>query len=125
MKPSRVRYSVHRWPLIDAGMTRRHCLEWMEKRGFPSPPRSACVFCPYHSNKEWRRLRDEEPEEFARAVAFEKAYQEAKSKTLSIKHFVPYLHNSRMLLDQVDFSTEEERGQLDMFGNECEGMCGV
>jgi hypothetical protein len=25
----------------------------------------------------------------------------------------------------INFSTEEERGQLNMFNNECEGMCGV
>jgi len=125
MKPSRVRYTVNRWPLVDMGMKRHDCLLWMERHGFPRPPRSACVFCPYHSDREWRRLRDEEPEEFAKAVAFEKAYQAAKAKTVSRKGFVPFLHNKRIPLDQVDFSTEEERGQLNMFNNECEGLCGV
>lgn len=28
-------------------------------------------------------------------------------------------------LDKVEFSSEEDKGQPDMFGNECEGMCGV
>ena len=42
----------HRWPLIDARMTRTHCLEWMARNGYDQPPRSACVFCPYHSNEE-------------------------------------------------------------------------
>ena len=126
IKDSRVRYIQHRWPLIDAGLNRRDCLKWMSARGFPTPPRSACVFCPYHSDREWRRLRDEEPEEFAKAVRFERDYQAVKKKTLPEKaHFVPYLHAKRIPLDQVDFSTEEERGQLNMFNNECEGMCGV
>lgn len=83
------------------------------------------MFCPYHSDREWRRLKDEEPEEFKRAVEFEKKYQAAKALTVSRKGFKPFLHSSRVNLDQVDFSTEEERGQLDMFGNECEGMCGL
>ena len=38
---------------------------------------------------------------------------------------VPFLHSSLRPLDSVDFSTEEERGQTNLFGNECEGMCGV
>jgi hypothetical protein len=125
MKPSRVKYATSVWPLIDAGMSRRKCLEWMASRGFPTPPRSSCVFCPYHSDHEWRRLRDEEPLEFTRAVGFERKYQAAKIKTVSKKGFIPFLHPSRVLLDQADFSTDTERGQGLLWGNECEGMCGV
>jgi hypothetical protein len=125
MKPSRVKYATSRWPLIAAGISRRMCLAWMEARGYPTPPRSACVFCPYHSDHEWRRLRDKEPDEFAKAVEFERAYQAAKIQTVSKKGFVPYLHSSRVPLDQVDFSTDVERGQGLLWGNECEGMCGV
>ena len=36
-----------------------------------------------------------------------------------------YLHWSKQHLDEVDLSTDLERGQLSLFGNECEGMCGV
>ena len=127
MKPSRVKYATNIWPLIERRISRRDCLKWMKERGFPEPPRSACVFCPYHSDREWRRLKDEEPEEFQRAVDFERDYQAAKSKAvwrkaLSMKFF---LHSSCVPLDQVDFSTDLERGQISLFGNECEGMCGV
>lgn len=127
MKPSRVQYATNIWPLIDRGMSRQACLAWMEDKGFPKPPRSSCVFCPYHSNAEWRRLRDEEPEEFQKAVDFEAAYRKAKASTVwkkaaSTKFF---MHPDRVPLDQVDLSTEEERGQMNLFGNECEGMCGV
>ena len=82
------------------------------------------MFCPYHSDAEWRRLRNSEPEEFAKAVKFEKDFQAAKYETIGMKS-IPYLHASRVPLSEVDFSTEEERGQLNMFNNECEGMCGV
>jgi len=128
MKPSRVKYAVSRWPLIELEMKRYHCENWLANRGLKAP-RSACVFCPYHSNAEWKRLKDQEPEDFERAVRFEKAYQAAKSTTLSTTlsttHFMPYLHSDRVPLDQVDFSTDYDRGQLNLFGNECEGMCGV
>lgn len=36
-----------------------------------------------------------------------------------------YLHRSLVPLDMVDLSTESERGQMDLFGNDCTGMCGV
>jgi hypothetical protein len=38
---------------------------------------------------------------------------------------VPYLHSSAIPLGNVDFFTEEDNGQMNMFNNECEGMCGV
>ena len=124
MKPSRLPYIIHRWPLIDMGITRVKCLQWMEARGFPAPPRSACVFCPYHSDREWLRLKTDEPEAFARAVEFEGDYQFAFSQ-IQRREAVPFLHRSCVPLDQVNFSADEDHGQQPMFGNECEGMCGV
>lgn len=38
------------YPLVDRRMARHDCLNWMAKQGYPKPPRSACIGCPYHSN---------------------------------------------------------------------------
>lgn len=124
MKPSRESWCEHRFPLIEAGMRRSDCLVWMEQHKYPQPPRSACVYCPFHSDGEWRRLKNEEPEEFAAAVEFERRLQEIKSSTGKFKA-VPFLHRSLIPLDKIDFSSAEDRGQLNLFLNECEGMCGV
>lgn len=124
MKPSRDAWAAIRWPLIELGMTRHHCLEWMKKRRFPIPPRSACVYCPFNSDAEWRRLRDKEPEEFAKAVIFERDLQKAHAVD-DCRKGVPFLHSSAIPLDKVDFSTDEDHGQQMLFQNECEGMCGV
>lgn len=124
MKPSSEPWIVNRWPLIEKGFSRRDCLRWMQLHGYPTPPRSACVFCPYHNDHEWRRLRDEQPDEFAKAVAWEREAQRVSESDETLKGR-PFLHASLVPLDQVDFSTAEDRGQLNMFNNECEGMCGV
>lgn len=120
MKPSKKAWCDNRFPLVESNLTRLHCLEWMEAKGYPKPPRSACVYCPYHSDDEWIRLRDEEPHEFSRAVAFEKQYQEAALQTGLDS--VPYLHEDRIPLGEVRFVSGK---RADLFGNECEGMCGV
>ena len=128
-KPSRVPWIRHEWPLIfgDAAMRRADCLRWMERRGFPTPPRSACIYCPYKSNAEWRRLRDESPVEFEAAAVFEANLQAAHAgvTTPGKLQGTPFLHRSLVPLRDVDLSTEAERGQGDLFGGECEGMCGV
>ena len=124
MKPSREGWCVHRWPLIERRITRQQCLEWMEANGHPKPPRSSCVFCPFHSPKEWRRLQLEEPDEFAKAVEYEKQLQAAAANDEVIRS-VPYLHRSCKPLDEIDFRTDVERGQQLLWDDECEGMCGV
>jgi len=118
MKPSREKWAESIWPLVEKRMTRHDCLLWMQRNGFPKPPRSACVFCPFHSDAEWKNLKENDP------VAFERAVAKSKGLTSNF-HSKIFLHKSCRPLSDVDFSTEEERGQINMFNNECEGMCGV
>tara|TARA_R110000868_G_scaffold51318_7_gene162899 strand:- start:829 stop:1680 length:852 start_codon:yes stop_codon:yes gene_type:complete len=125
MKEGRKAWVKHRWPLIEMRMTRRKCLEWMKSNGYPEPPRSACMYCPFHSNEEWRRLRDHEPEAFAASIKFEKDLQAAKAQTDN-QRGIPFLHNSLVPLGEVDLSTDIDRGQgILNFQAECEGMCGI
>lgn len=119
MKPSRVANIRNKYPLIELGMSRNDCMKWMEANQYPKPPRSACVFCPFHSNREWQRLKTEEPLEFQRAVEYEKAMQDVTQYTHQSKLF---LHNSCRQLDTISFIDEN---QIELFTNECEGMCGV
>lgn len=125
MKPSREKWIQNIWPLIDKNMTRLNCLQWMESNGYPKPPRSACTFCPFHSNAEWNKLKTESPKEFESVVVYEKLLKYAMAKDLLFKG-KPFLHSSCIPIDQVDFRSESEKGgQSNLFGNECEGMCGV
>ena len=125
MKHSRVPYIVNEWPLIDMRMTRTGCLDWMKKNGYPVPPRSSCLMCPFHSDEEWSRLKSEEPLEFARAVEFERQMHIAQKEQDTLRG-VPYLHASCQPIDTVDFSAGKAgMQQLDMFENDCEGLCGV
>jgi len=123
MKPSRDRAIKNRWPLIEARMRREDCITWMADHGYPEPPRSACVFCPYHSDHEWRRVKAN-PAEWAKAVQFESEMHRGceEDETLIAKTF---LHRSCVPLDEVDLSTAADHGQGDLWGNECEGMCGL
>jgi hypothetical protein len=131
-KPSRDPKIEHRWPLLEKEMSRRDCLKWMVDRDLPKPPRSACYFCPYKSDNEWRRLRNEEPLEWQKAIDFEWQLQQRAIKATAIKG-TPFLHKSCVPLGEVDLRTPKEKGQEDLFderfdsqfNNECEGMCGV
>ena len=121
IKPSQNRWCEHRWPLIEARMSRWDCLRWLERNGYPPPPKSACTFCPYRSDEAWRDLRDNHPEDWADAVAMDAVVRAGvKGSTGTL-----YAHRDFVALAEADLSTAEDRGQLNLFNNECEGMCGV
>jgi len=122
MKPAMRPWIENFYPLVDNAITRSDCLTWMEKHKYPSPPRSACVFCPYHSDDEWIRLKTKEPTEFERAAAWEEKYQGATTQD-TVTNGVPFLHDSLVPLRDVEFVGGS--GKADQFGNECEGMCGA
>jgi hypothetical protein len=81
------------------------------------------VYCPFHSNEEWRRLQKAEPKEFAKAVDFEHRLHAAWDEHGMIGGLEskPFLHRSRIPIDEVEFTG----GQMDLWGNECAGVCGV
>lgn len=121
MKPSREPWIAARWPLIERRMTRRDCIAWLDAHEQPTPPKSACYFCPFHDNETWRRMRDEDPDTWARAVAFDEEIRRGKLRGVDED---AYLHGSLKPLSEAPIDTHDPR-QMNLFGNECEGMCGV
>ena len=123
MKPSRMSCVQNRWPLIELAMNRTNCLSWFDARGLKRPPKSACTFCPYHNDAMWRDMKANDPESFADACRIDEAIRPGIAKQRNKEQW--YLHRQRIPLADVDMRTKQEAGQADMFGNECEGMCGV
>jgi hypothetical protein len=116
MKPARNKWQHNTWPLIDLRMTRADCLAWMERAGYPRPPKSSCLGCPYHSDQQWQEIK-QVPEEWADVVAVDAAIRVVPKMRLQ-----QFMHRSCKPINQVQFVDES---QTDLFGNECEGMCGV
>ena len=121
IKPSFEDWQVNRWPLVERGMTRQDCLRWLERNAYPLPPKSACIGCPFHDDDMWRDMRAHDPVAWADAVAIDRAI---RTGLRGIRGDV-FLHRSAVPLDQADLTSIEDRGQLSLWGNECEGMCGV
>ena len=123
MKTSRDRWMTNRYPLIEAGMSRRDCMDWWDARYDWPLERSACVACPFQSRARWVETKRRWPELFAEAVEIDANLRRglALDKT-------PYMHARRLPLAQavaLDEAEPSECGLSDGFGNECEGRCGV
>jgi hypothetical protein len=109
MKPSRLFWINNVHPLIDSGYSREECKAWMVQNGYPIPPRSACTFCPFHSQKEWRELKNESPLDFLEAVEFEKELQFYFQFQNSFGvGATPFLTDKGINLDLIDFGDSSE-----------------
>lgn len=135
-------WAVPRFPLAEIGWTRSRCESYLSGR-VPHPvERSACVYCPCHSDTEWVRLRDHDPEAWVRAVELDAAMRRPGAACLRGLDGTPYLHRSLLPLADAPIdagaareaaSREAASRQGQMFADddptlgidECVGMCGA
>ncbi|MEU2873496.1 hypothetical protein ABZ769_30565 [Streptomyces olivoreticuli] len=115
-KDSGIRYARNRHPLLELDWARTDCLRYLARHGWQSTPKSACIGCPFHSNAQWRHMRDHQPDEWADAVAFDHAIRSGNVRgpagAVPLRGMA-YLHRSCLPLDQapIDHVTAHEWGQ--------------
>ena len=113
VKPSDVGYLRRTDPLIDVlGWSRSQCIAWLAERWDAPVARSACLGCPFHSNAEWRAIRDDDPRGWADVVEFDAAIR-GGNRRLNMPHLrgKAYLHPDRVPLSEADIDrvTAHER----------------
>jgi len=116
------------YPLVDLRMTRTDCLKWVAAHGYATPPRSACIGCPYRSVEQWRHLKDTDEAGFADAIDFDNQIRNGYARSRDEFKGQAYLHRSLIPLQEVNLTTKEERGIMSLFPeweDECQGMCGL
>lgn len=84
------------YPLLTLRMDRSDCRSVILEAGLPIPEKSSCWFCPFHSNTDWQRMRDDDPATFAKAVALEETLNE-KAVRLGRRAGL-HFHNKRVPL---------------------------
>jgi hypothetical protein len=121
-RPSDVKWIEHEHPLIALDMSRGDCKRWMARHGYPIPPRSACVYCPYRCNAEWQKMRDLAPADWSEACRMD----ELMRRSLKGIRGTCYVHGQRVPLREakIEDDTPNIPGS-DGWGAECEGLCGV
>ena len=119
MKPNKHTKITNRFPLIEMEMSRTDCKRFFEDNGFITPVKSACVFCPFHSDKMWIDLKKENGQAWELVKEVDKSLRERINNGMRNQQ---YLHSSCKPIDEVIFKHED---QIDMFDNECEGHCGL
>lgn len=120
MKINALKYIENVYPLVEKKIRRHNCLDWMKKNNYPKPPRSACTFCPYHTNLEWAEIKKNK-DEWDEVVAIDEMIRHSSKKDENDR---VYLHKSCVPLSEADLKDSKDKGQYSLL-DECDGMCGV
>jgi hypothetical protein len=111
----------NRHPLVELNMTRADCIQWLQERQYRMPFKSSCVYCPFRTGPQWVDMQENDPEDFADAVAWDKAFR-AGWPGMSGEAFI---HRDMLPLDEVDFRRITDPDQHELFpGSDCDS-CGV
>lgn len=116
-----LQYLQARYPLLELNMSRKDCQRWLAARGWGDTAKSACIGCPFHGNRAWRDLRDNRPDEWADAVAFDNEIRNgaAPGPRGGTLRGQAYLHRSRkpLAIAPIDRVTrrEHQENQTDIF----------
>lgn len=125
MDPDTLAWKENVFPLIDEvaqPLTRQDCMNIIAGAGLPIPPKSACIFCPFHTLARWQEMRQHEPEQFWKAAELERFLNERRASLgLDPVWFT-------RLLKPLEQATHEysQRGLFDDAFDACEsGYCMV
>lgn len=107
-KDADVSYLKNVFPLLDLGWTRADCESYLTAQNWVGAVKSACLGCPFHSNSQWREIRDNDPAGWADVVLFDQQVRHGhpRSQATGRRYF---LHPSCQPLDEVDLDRPPRR----------------
>jgi hypothetical protein len=113
-------YTRKRFPLLELGWSRKDCIRYLERVGWGDTQKSACIGCPYHGNRQWREMRDNNPAEWNDAVEFDRLIRKGGARSRAGKlDGEAFLHRSMLPLEQAPIDriqrNEARAAQLDLF----------
>lgn len=121
---------TNRWPLIELRMKRADTIRWFAEHGHPTPPRSACYFCPNNGNDRWRALRSEHPDLWAKACEIDASLRDGGGWIGGDFAGEMFVHKGLTPLSEADLRSDAQRlaedhgvealFDADALGSECE-----
>ena len=115
MKDSGEEYVSNHYPLVDAKVNRKDCIEIIKAEGLPVPLKSGCYFCPFNNHERWDFVLNSHPRLYDKAMKLEE----------NSKHFPKQKLNSyrlselKPLLQERKIPTQEGDNEANLCGGHC------
>ena len=117
---SGVKYIENGYPFIEQlgqPWTRIKVMQWLQKNNLDIPVKSSCIVCPYRDRQGWRDIQIADNGDWEKAIIIDEAIRHDRHG------YTCYLTSERKPLAECDFRSQQEHGQLELWSEECSGMC--
>lgn len=114
-KDSQVAWITNTYPLLARKLSRADCLTWLAAHDLPSPGKSACVQCMFHSRAYWQEMKQEDGPDWENAVKADRQLRATTGRAW-------FLHSDRKPLEDA-VMLRSERAQTWMFDEDNEPEC--
>ncbi len=121
------KWTTVKFPLLKLNMTRTDCMNWLADKVPHQVPRSACVYCPFHNDAEWLRIKGNKADWKLAVEVDESLRSPGVVLNRNINQKI-YLHRSCKPLTQISFNPRPSRREVQTnlaYAEECLGVCGV
>jgi hypothetical protein len=118
MSISSLNYIEHYYPLIESRQSLSDIHHYYSSSKLPEPGKSACFFCPFHSDLYWKVLQSDYPADFEKACYFDDSI-----RNFPKLHSKAFLHRSLTPLRSIDFNAQ--KSLFPELIDECYGICGI
>ena len=120
---SRKEWIQNKYPFIEMDISRAQLYQWL-KDNYPQRilPKSACIGCPYHTDRMWAEMQKNDPESFQDAVHVDWALRNIPACTGTLNGLA-YLHKARVPLSELDFTNSITESEA--MDEECDGLCHI
>lgn len=120
-KDAPVKYITHVYPLLDAGMSRADCREWLEAHDLSVPGKSSCTICPFQTRKSWQEMKRANGTDWQQAVEADAVIRNVRPPDAL------YVHPACLPLEQAVIIPEDfgmSQGSFGLEDAECDsGYC--
>lgn len=114
-KDSPVSWITNTYPLLERRIARQDCLDWLKAHDLPSPGKSACVQCMFHSRAYWQEMKQENGPDWENAVKADRQLRDTTGRAW-------FLHSDRKPLEDAVI-LQSESAQSWMFDEDNEPEC--
>ena len=120
VKKSQTRWIRNVYPLLNLGLSRKDCEKINQDFLGYKPIRSACVYCPYKSPKEFLKMKKSNIKDWNKAVEFDEMIRDLGKGQKN------YVLRNRTPLKDLEKGDEKDQGDLFHYHASCdEGGCGL
>ena len=99
---------INKYPLIELGMSRKDCIDYLQQNNLPVPPKSSCMICPYKLPEDWLSIKNTHPDIWEEIIKYDNMIRDMRPNNPNKVNGELYLYSKLIPLADADLEKAVE-----------------